>query len=327
VTYAGNYGYDGVLINPYVNASDLVYDNPSGTWLPSPSGSLGLSVTPADPRFSRVTAYTNNGHSNYSGGMISFKHNGHGFTGQLSYTYSHSLDLVSNGGEGEYFNGGSITNQLTPNLGAQNLNYSNSDYDIRNNLVGDMVYEEPFKSSNAVLNNVAGGWVVGAKTYYRSGEPYSLNNSNVLDVYTNLGTSLMVDLAPGVSSSQLQNLAASNPHTCGIGNSCLNIGQFNTNQPDLGNLRRNALEGPHYADTDISLLKRIVKRESMAFSLGANAYNVFNHVNFAPPNGNIGLSNFGTISSAVAPPTSPYGSFQGAAVTQRLLVVHGNFTF
>ncbi len=38
--------------------------------------------------------------------------------------------------------------QLTPTLGAGNLNYSNSDYDIRNNLVGDMVYEEPYKAAN-----------------------------------------------------------------------------------------------------------------------------------------------------------------------------------
>jgi hypothetical protein len=237
------------------------------------------------------------------------------------------LDDVSNGGEGEYFNGGSITNQLTPNLGVQNLNYSNSDYDIRHDLVGDAVYQEPFKASNPILNGIAGGWVVGAKTYYRSGEPYSLNNSNLIADNTNLGTALMPDLASGVNSSQLMNLAPSNPHTCGIGNSCLNIAQFNANQTDLGGLRRNSLQGPHYADTDISLLKHIIKRESLNFSLGANAYNIFNHVNFAPPNGNIGLSNFGQISSAVAPPTSPYGSFQGAAVTQRLLVVHGNFTF
>jgi TonB dependent receptor len=327
LTYAGNYGYDGVLINPYVNASDEAFDNTTGAWGANPAGSLGLSVTPADPRFTRVTSYTNNGHSNYNGGMVTYKHNGHGLTGQMSYTYSHSLDMVSNGGEGEYFNGGSITNQLTPALGAGNLNYSNSDYDIRNNLVGDAVYEEPFKSPNKILDGIAGGWVVGAKTYYRSGEPYSLNNNNVIADYTNLGTSLMPQLASGVSTSQLENLAPSNPHTCGIGNSCLNIAQFNGAQTNLGDLRRNALEGPHYVDTDLSLLKRIVKLEGMTFSLGANAYNVFNKVNFAAPNGNIGLSNFGQISSAVAPPTSPYGSFQGAAVTQRLLVVHGKFTF
>ncbi|MGO9338353.1 MAG: hypothetical protein ACLPY1_12685 [Terracidiphilus sp.] len=39
------------------------------------------------------------------------------------------------------------------------------------------------------------------------------------------------------------------------------------------------------------------------------------------------LGSFGQIQSAVAPPTGPHGSFQGAAVTQRLLQVHGKITF
>jgi hypothetical protein len=69
--------------------------------------------------------------------------------------------------------------------------------------------------------------------------------------------------------------------------------------------------------------------------LGAQAYNIFNHPNFANPgdaysgdsSNQITSSSFGSIGAVVAPPTSPYGSFQSAAVTQRLLVVTGKFTF
>jgi hypothetical protein len=71
----------------------------------------------------------------------------------------------------------------------------------------------------------------------------------------------------------------------------------------------------------------LVTAEGLTIEIGANAYNVFNHVNFAPPVSDVSLSSFGQIQSAVAPPTSPYGSFQGAAVTQRLLQVHGKITF
>ncbi len=54
----------------------------------------------------------------------------------------------------------------------------------------------------------------------------------------------------------------------------------------------------------------------------------FNNVNFAPPVNDVNNgSAFGQIQNAVAPPTSPYGSFQGAAVTQRILQVHGKITF
>jgi hypothetical protein len=332
VTYAGNYGFREVLQDQYLNASSGGYadDSKGGSWQ-QVAPFAGLPTTPADPRFSRVTGYTNNAHSNYNGGMVSYKHNGHGFAGQLSYTYSHSLDMISNGGEGEPFNSAAIGYQLTPQVGYGNLNYSNSDYDIRHNLVGDLVYEEPFKSTNKLVDGFAGGWVVGLKTYYRGGEPYSITNGAVLGSFHTLGTSLMPDLASGVTRSTITNPTESNPHSC-VDVSCLNAAQFGnsatpSNQNDFGDLRRNSLFGPHYVNTDISLLKKLVKVEGFTMEIGANAYNIFNHVNFGPPTGDISSGAFGQISSAVAPPTSPYGSFQGAAVTQRLLQVHGKVTF
>ena len=327
LTYAGNYGYDGVLINPYTNATNSRF--------------LSTAATQLDPRFERVQTYTNNGHSNYNGMMLQLKHDSHGFTGQIAYTYSHSLDEVSNGGEGEYFNSGAITNQLTPDLSGNNLNYSNSDYDIRNNLVGDLVYTEPHIKGRRVLDAVAGGWVVGAKTYYRSGEPFNIVNGAVLGGYPNLGSSLMTDTT--ATAAKLTN-HASNPHKC-VTSYCFNYSEFTYfnnpgGQNDFGNLRRNALFGPHYVNTDLNLMKKLVNMERFNFQLGINAYNIFNHANFASPSNDIstgGLSNssgqtvetgsFGLIQSTVAPPTSPYGSFQGAAVTQRLFVLHGKLVF
>lgn len=343
LTYAGNHGYDLVLTNPYENAGNGVFGD--GFWTGSatvgqwgPVGGFGDSMfsnTPPDPRFARVTAYTNNGRSNYSGGMITYKHNGHGLSGELSYTWSHTLDTISNGGEGEPFNGGSLGNQLTPNLSQNNLNYSNGDYDIRRNLVGDAVYEEPFKSSNRILNEVAGGWVIGTKTYYRTGVPFSITNGGVLGAYSNLGTSLLAELQPGITRKDILNPSSSNPHSCVLTDCMDPAGSTNTatqfvpynEQSSFGTLRRNALYGPHYVNTDLSLMKKVVNRERMTFQIGANAFNVFNHANFANPSTDVSSGAFGQIGGAVAPPTSPYGSFQGAAVTQRLLVVHGKFTF
>lgn len=104
-------------------------------------------------------------------------------------------------------------------------------------------------------------------------------------------------------------------------------GSVSAGQTTFGNLRRNSLFGPHYFNTDVSLMKDLYKRERMTFAVGANAYNVFNHPNFGNPGSTVGSSTFGVISTVQAPPTSPYGSFQSAAVTQRVLVVHGRFTF
>jgi outer membrane receptor protein involved in Fe transport len=335
ITYAGNYGYDGVLINPWLNAGDGQFGNgfngiPIGTWA-TPGATFGnLSPTPPDPRFGKVSAYTNNGHSNYNGALFTYKHSGHGLTGELSYTYSHSLDMVSNGGEGEPFNGGALTAQLTPSLGRGNLNYSNSDYDVRNNLTGDAVYEEPFKSGNRILNEIAGGWVIGAKTYWRSGEPYSITNGLPLGNFPNSGGTLTAALAPGVTISQLKNLSTSNAHAGAYGEPTLDITQFVSAgaQSNFGTLRRNALPGPHYVDTDMNVMKKVVKTEGLTLKLGINAYNLFNDVNFGSPASNVQYpGSFGQIFGALAPPTSPYGSFQGAAVTQRLFVLHGTLSF
>ena len=325
ITYAGNYGYDEVLINPLLNPSSGYFNPNDGAWESAGAPIIsGIGYVPVNQNYGRVTAYTNNGHSNYNGLQMNLKHNGHGLTGEVSYTYSHTLDTVSNAGVGLPWNGGSVTTQITPDLQTDNLNYSNADYDIRHNITGDFVYEEPFKAKNSFVNQFVGGWVLGGKTYWRTGEPFSMTSSQGGD-YGQLGT-LMVQT---VGTGKLTNIAASNPHSCVLNGNCFDPTQYVAvgSQTTFGNVARNAFFGPHYVNTDLSLLKHVVQRESMTFSLGANAYNVWNHANFSPPGSSLGSSTYGFISSVQAPPTSPYGSFQGAAVTQRVLVVHGKFTF
>lgn len=325
-TYAGNFGFREIIQNPFENPSTGVIDNATGAWVSN--GALGgLSATPPDPSFGQVNAIANNAHSNYSAAMVSYTHQGHGLTGHLSYTYSHALDLVSNAGVGnaEPYNSGTLAKQLTPTLGPGNLNYSNADYDIRNNLVGDMVYVEPYKVQNRLINPLVSGWTVAAKQYYRSGEPFSVTNSNAIGAFTSLA-SLGSALMPEALTSSLTNTCGINPHGA-VTASCLDSTQYSSNQTTFGNLRRNAFFGPHYADTDATLTKQIVKAEGFTFTLGAQAYNLFNHPNFGNPGGTVGDSNFGYITNTQAPPTSPYGSFQSAAVTQRVLVVNGKITF
>ena len=84
--YVGNRGYDGLLINPYLNTF-------------APDGFGGLPTTAPDQRLGNVNDLTNNNYSNYNGITLSIQQNNwHGFMGRLNYTYSHALDDVSNGG-------------------------------------------------------------------------------------------------------------------------------------------------------------------------------------------------------------------------------------
>jgi outer membrane receptor protein involved in Fe transport len=347
LTYAGNYGYDEVLINPLVNPSTGFFcpvasyqgvalcpkGAASGSWTGNAPPIQGVSYVPTNQNFGRVQAFTNNGHSNYNGFLATYKRNAHGLTGEITYGWSHALDTVSNSGVGLPWNGASVTTQVTPSLSPDNLNYSNSDYDVRHNLTADGVWDLPFKSSTRAIDSLIGGWTLGSKAYWRNGEPFTVATAQSGD-YGGLGISqgsgiLLAQTAPGVDVSHVKNLAPSNAHGCILDNACLNGADYvpNGNQNTFGNVRRNSLQGPHYADFDASVLKTIVKTEGVSFRLGASAFNLFNHANFNPPGATVGSSSFGYISSVQAPATSPYGSFQGAAVTQRLLVVQGKIVF
>lgn len=54
---------------------------------------------------------------------------------------------------------------------------------------------------------------------------------------------------------------------------------------------------------------------------------MLNHANFDLPSNNIPAGNFGQIQSTVGPPTSAYGSFQGSAVSGRVIQTQVKFTF
>lgn len=272
--------------------------------------------------FTPVTQLTNLGISNYDGLTGQFKRAlGYGFAGQIGYTWSHGLDDVSNGGSGLPYNGQtSLTGQVSPNV---TNNYSNSDYDIRNSMVADMIWDTPWKSSREGMNYLVAGWTVSSKFYVRSGTPFSIVDSQ-----------LAGDLGGGsINGTMLATLkSGSLPSSCGPGavaTACLNSSQFlsSGSETNYGNLARNSVYGPGYTDVDASIYKKFSLGEKMNLRIGISAYNLLNHPNFAAPGHDVARPGFGLITGTVTPPTSAYGSFQGSAVSGRVAVLTGKFTF
>lgn len=64
----------------------------------------------------------------------------------------------------------------------------------------------------------------------------------------------------------------------------------------FGNLGRNAIFGPKYANTDFSVEKNTKIYEKVGTQLRAEFFNIFNHPNFAQPGGSYGSSSFGQFS-------------------------------
>ncbi len=319
-TYSGNHGYNLLVQNGWPNA----YVQSSYT-----PGFAGLPTSAPDPRFNQITELSNGGWSNYDALTLQFRHTfSYGLQGQLSYTWSHALDTISNDGAGEPYSfcqGCSMTVLSTPSI---RNNYANSDYDIRHNLVADFIWEMPWKPSNRLIHNVLGNWTLSGKFFARTGTPFS--------VYDNLlAGALSPTIAATSATFQGVMLASATGYVntqCGVSavnTPCFNSNQFVPSQTEtsFGNLGRNAFFGPGYVDVDASLYKNINLTERLRFQFGASAYNLLNHPHFQNPNADIAAGGLGTITSTAIPPTSAYGSFQGSAVSGRVLVVTGRFQF
>jgi hypothetical protein len=85
--------------------------------------------------------------------------------------------------------------------------------------------------------------------------------------------------------------------------------------------------GPNYFDMDMALYKTFSLHERYSFGLGAQAFNVFNHPNFALPGNTIAGPFFGQTFSMMTVPTSPYGNFLGFDSSVRVVQLSLKFTF
>jgi hypothetical protein len=65
-----------------------------------------------------------------------------------------------------------------------------------------------------------------------------------------------------------------------------------------GNAARNPFYGPGLVNLDSSLAKTFKFHDRYAFQVRMDAYNMFNHVNWGPPNGVWSSPSFGNITSA-----------------------------
>ena len=310
--YSGNHGYDLFLTNGTVNAAVNTKNYPNGFG--------GLPLTTPDSRFSAVAQLTNASYSNYSGLTGSFRRAfGSSLQGQISYTWSHALDALSNGGILN-FAYDSLLWQLDP-TSPRGLNYGNSDYDVRHNLVFDFVWHVPGKPGNRLLRTFLGGWTLADKTNAHSGTPFSVMDYSLAGrATTNM-----------YSSAILADLIDPNVHsTCGhsaIRTPCFSTAQFATplTQTNFGNIPRNSFRGPGYVDTDMSLYKTIGIAERTQFTIGASAFNLLNHTNLADPQNDVAGFGFGQIVFAGAPPSGPFGAQMGPA--GRAVVVTGRLAF
>jgi hypothetical protein len=286
VSYDGNHSSDlGVIEN--------LNQVPANT-----AGFATASQGAPFPVFGYIYHQVNKGYGNYNALTVTAqKRFSHGVQFQTSYIFARNLSNVggyapttSFAGEG----GGTISDPFNPGLDYGNVNFTK-----RHRFLTTFLYELPFGKGRAFLNGSNGfvdklvnGWQVSGVLLFQTG-PFMtvLSNGDPSGTgFDELVGPSRADTVPGVSPTANQSLRSwINPNAFVQPQD--NIGRF-------GDSSVGSLVGPGTQAISLSLMKSIPFTESMRLQIGAQAANLFNHPNYAPPsNLTLGSSGFASINS------------------------------
>lgn len=224
--------------------------------------------------YSDVNQIQSIGTSNYNSLQAVFRtNNWKGVTSQLSYTWSHNLDEVT-----------AYRGALPQDSYNFKGDYGNSDFDTRNSVVGYLNYEIPaFKGPKPLT----GGWALNTAYSFKGGQPitvYAANDTSGTGQYEQR-PNVAGNPFGGISHQIVKPADGSTPYV-----QWLNTDAYSQPAPGTwGNVARNNVYGPGFADFDFSVFKntRIMLHDfPVNTQFRAEMYNLFNRVNLASPSCN-----------------------------------------
>ena len=235
--------------------------------------------------------------SAYNSLQVSWRiNNWHGLTSSVNYTWSHSIDDAS---DGEDY----VPNAAQP-TDSTNLssNRGNSNFDIRNRFTWNFTYEFPNRKGS--FSRLTDGWGLNGIVTVQSGQPFHLiytaddydgsgeffakpdvvgpitYNYSDPTHFLNLNSFALPCTLDGSGGTAATNCELIVP---GTSTQCFAIGPNCINSMHFGNEGRNSLVGPNYRQFDFSIYKNTSLTERVKMELRFEAYNFFNHPNFASP--------------------------------------------
>ena len=152
--------------------------------------------------------------------------------------------------------------------------------------------------SNALVNQIVGGWEVNPVVNWSSGLPFTLsfNNCQASNVsgapcYVNgdrFSFRSHVTGYPGGPNGLTFYPAFGPANADGTAFSAAGEGTFSQPAVDtFGNVGRNTEYGPRFFNSDLSVQKNFPIRERVTLQLRADGFNAFNKINWGTPNGDI----------------------------------------
>ncbi|MGA9480816.1 MAG: TonB-dependent receptor [Candidatus Acidiferrales bacterium] len=227
-----------------------------------------------------------NARSNYNSLQTSLRVNGwHGVTSIVNYVWSHSLDTASDSFDFE-------PNASQPNDSTRpNLEYGNSNFDIRNRFTWIFAYDLPHMGGS--WQKLKNGWGLNSTVTLQDGQPFQLNYNFEDDfsgsgegfdrpdivgpiVYHSHDPSNFVDLSAFAIPCTVTAYAQANGAT-GTAQDCV------PGTRHFGNEGRDALRGPSFKQWDFAIYKNTQITEWLGMQLRVEFFNFLNHPNFSNP--------------------------------------------
>jgi hypothetical protein len=261
------------------------------------------------PQWQQITMFFTAAQSTYDSLQLKFeKRQSHGLYLLASYTFASALEEAGGWGAG----GHTIQDNVLPD-------YSNLDDVLRSargpnsqvarhRLTLTEVWQLPIGRGRAIggnmsplLDAIVGGWQLSSITSILSGMPVNVTlASSGTDPATGLSYSFLNRNGGGI----LPNATGVDPNSHSSTDDLLHwlspaayaVQPVNT----PGNAKPVSAWGPGFWTTDLSLVKRFAFNTFTA-DLRAEAFNLFNTVNYGQPNGTFGSAAFGQITSAGDP--------------------------
>jgi hypothetical protein len=240
--------------------------------------------------FGTVTAKSYGADSIYNSLQISVRRTIAPLVISASYTYSHSIDDSSDWQDQNF------VNSFDPRA-----NRASSNFDERHILTFSYVYNLPSYGLEGWKKKVFGGWQYSGITSFNTGQPFSVLNgifSDSAGVANGVGTNGSYPDIVGnpYSKPSAAAIAALAP---GSGPLLFNPAAFA--QPTgltFGTSTRNILNNPSRLNFDMALFKSFPIHEAISLQFRAEAFNIFNHTQWASGNPTASTTGSGGVANA-----------------------------
>ena len=321
IGYAGSHGYQQILSEDQNEPASIICSATSACPAGTSAGTIYYpTIVKANPLVANTTSWISGGSSNYNALEFDLRHNPtRGLQLRANYTYAKNLD-----------NGSAWNTSVSANTPAfvsypanRSLDYGPAATDVRHLAAFNATYELPIGHGRAFLSSASpwvdhavSGWSLSTIATLQTGFPFSPQLGYNPTGSGDTRNPVRPNLAPNFTGSVYTR-----------GSTAARVAQFFSPTAftapiygTIGNLGRDTLTGPGYADWDLSLLKSTSLNERTHLQFRAEFFNVLNHTNLQTPNEVVFTSGptQGTTANQTAPAVlSPTAGVITAASTSR----------